>query len=106
TQQAQEAASARELRHQLEQWHSRRDAKAIDVAWPHLNSEDRWLRFAARLAIERQDPALWRERALSESRPTASIAALLALARLGRAEDQSALLSALDRLPLPTLGRE
>ncbi|TWU26757.1 Cytochrome c [Novipirellula galeiformis] len=104
--QAQQATSARQLRHQLEQWHSKRDANAIDVAWPHLDSEDRWLRFAARLAIERQDPALWRERALSESRPTASIAALLALARLGRAEDQPELLAALDRLPLRTLGRE
>ena len=106
TDQAQQAASARELRHQLEQWHSRRDASAIDIAWPYLNSEDRWLRFAARLAIERQDPALWRERALSESQPKASIAALLALARLGRAEDQSDLLTALDRLPLQTLDRE
>ena len=106
THQAQEAASAREVRHQLENFHRRRDASAIDVAWPYLNSEDRWLRFAARLAIERQDPALWRDRALSELRPKASIAALLALARLGRAEDQSELLIALDRLPLQTLDRE
>ncbi len=108
TPQAQQAASARELRHQLEQWHRRSDANAdaIDIVWPHFNSEDRWLRFAARLAIERQDPALWRDRALSESRPRASIAALLALARLGRAEDQSDLLTALGRLPLPTLDRE
>ncbi|WP_218933380.1 DUF7133 domain-containing protein [Rubripirellula lacrimiformis] len=104
--QAQQSAAAREVRHQLEQWHRIRDANAIDVAWPYLNSEDRGLRFAARLAIERQDPALWRERALSESRPTASIAAMLALARLGRAEDQSELLAALGRLPLPELGRE
>ncbi|WDQ14954.1 DUF7133 domain-containing protein [Rhodopirellula sp. P2] len=106
SEQAQQAASARALRRELEQWHSKRDAQAIDAAWPHLNSQDRWLRFAARLAIERQDPALWRERALNESRPTASIAALLALARLGRAEDQPALLAALDRLPLATLDRE
>jgi len=106
TQQAQEAAAARAVRHQLEQFHRRRDAKAVDVAWPHLNSNDRWLRFAARLAVERQDPALWRERALSESQPRASIAALLALAHLGRAEDQSDLLAALNRLPLNTLDRE
>ncbi len=103
---AQQAAASRQLRHQLEQWHTRRDAQAIDAAWPHLNSEDRWLRFAARLAIERQDPELWRERALSETRPTASIAVLLALARLGRPQDQSELLAALTRLPLATLDRE
>lgn len=104
--QAQEAKAARQLRHRLEDFHRRRDASAIDLAWPHLNSEDRWLRFAARLAIERQDPNLWRDRALNETRPTASIAALLALARLGRAEDQSALLTAFDRLPLEQLTRE
>ncbi len=105
-QQAQEAATSRQVRHELEQFHRRHDATAIDIAWPQLNSEDRWLRFAARLAIERQDPKLWRERALSESRPNASIAALLALARLGLPEDQSELLAALDRLPLQTLERE
>ncbi len=103
---AQEAKAARQVRRQLEKFHRRRDASAIDIAWPHLNSEDRWLRFAARLAVERQDPALWRDRALSETRPTASIAALLALARLGRAEDQSDLLTALERLPLRSLERE
>ncbi|MCA9145734.1 MAG: c-type cytochrome [Planctomycetales bacterium] len=104
--QAQEAKAARQLRHRLEEFHRRRDANAIEVAWPHLNSDDRWLRFAARLAVERQDPVLWRDRALSETRPTAMIAALLALARLGRAEDQTELLAALDRLPLQQLERE
>ena len=104
--QAREATAARQLRRRLEEFHRRRDASAIDVAWPHLNSKDRWLRFAARLAMERQDPALWRDRALCETRPTASIAALLALARLGRAEDQTDLLAALDRLPLQQLERE
>ncbi len=71
-----------------------------------MNSNDRWLRFAARLAVERQAPVLWRERALSESQPKASIAALLALAHLGRAEDQSELVASLERLPLKTLDRE
>ncbi|MCC7338057.1 MAG: c-type cytochrome [Pirellulaceae bacterium] len=99
-----DAAAARELRHQLEEFHQRSDASGIDLAWPYLNSEDRWLRFAARLAIERQQPAQWRDRALSETRPRASTAALLALARLGRAEDQTALLNALDRLPLESMG--
>ena len=104
--QAAEAKAARQLRRRLEEFHRRRDASAIDVAWPHLNSADRWLRFAARLAVERQDPTQWRDRALSETGPTASIAALLALARLGRAEDQTDLLAALDRLPLQQLERE
>ncbi|MEO2048055.1 MAG: hypothetical protein ABGX16_15975, partial [Pirellulales bacterium] len=101
-----EAKAARDLRHQLEQFHCRSDASAIDIAWPLLNSDDRWLRFAARLAIERQNPTLWRDRAVRETQPTASIAALLALARLGRAEDQSNILVAMNRLPLEKLDRE
>ncbi len=103
TQRDQDSAAARRLRHRLEEFHRRSDAEAIDVAWPYLDSEDRWLRFAARLAIERQDPAQWRERALGETRPRASVTALLALARLGRTEDQSALLRSLDRLPLASM---
>lgn len=101
-----DAAAARKLRRQLEEFHQRQDAAAIPLAWPHLNSEDRWMRFAARLAIERQEPELWRDRALSEQQPVASIAALLALAHLGNAEDQSELLSALDRLQLQDLQGE
>ena len=39
---------------------------AIEAAWPHLSSADRFLRFAARVAIEHQDPPHWREQALAE----------------------------------------
>ncbi|MCA9131973.1 MAG: c-type cytochrome [Planctomycetales bacterium] len=101
-----QAAEARQLRRQLEVFHRRREAAALDLAWPHLGSSDRWLRFAARLAVERQEPQLWRQRALRESRPTAAITALLALARLGQAADQSDLLAALNRLPLSQLDRQ
>ena len=45
----------------------------------------------------------WLPDGLRASRPVAAIAALLALARQGRAEDQSDLLTALARLPLETL---
>ena len=100
------AAESRRLRRRLEEYQRYRDSAAVDFAWSFLNSEDRWLRFAARLAIERQDPASWRSRALCESRPTESIAALLALARLGRREDQPELLAALNRLAPQELTRE
>ncbi|MAG92807.1 MAG: heme-binding protein [Planctomycetaceae bacterium] len=102
----QQAASARQLRKRLETLGRGSDPSALEFAWTHLDSPDRWLRFAARVAVERMAPALWRARALSEKRPRASIAALLALARLGRAEDQSKLLASLDLLPLEALERE
>jgi putative heme-binding domain-containing protein len=100
------AAEARALRRRLEEFHTGRDPRAVEEAWPHLNSSDRWVRFAARMAIERQPRELWRSEALVESRPRAAATALLALARAGEAADQRELLAALDRLPLEKLDRE
>jgi len=101
-----EAWKARKLRHELESFHGRRDPKAVETAWPHLNSRDRFLRYAARLAIEAQDPQAWRNRALNERRPTAAIQALLALARTGNKDYQMQVLQALARLPLTQLSEE
>jgi putative heme-binding domain-containing protein len=77
------AAAARKLRHQLEAFHGKADAKAVATAWPHLNSQDRALRYAARIAIEHQPVASWQDKALGEKRTTASIYAMIALARSG-----------------------
>jgi putative heme-binding domain-containing protein len=73
-------AEARALRHELERFHGRREPKAVDAAWPYLGHSDRFIRWAARVAIESQDPAQWRDRALAEANsPEASLNALLAL---------------------------
>ncbi len=81
-----EAAKARALRRSLEAFHGRQDPKAVDAAWPHLRSPDRFLRHAARVAIEAQPVDSWVERALSESDPQARITASVALARSGKKE--------------------
>lgn len=75
-------SEARALRHRLEAFHGHRDPAAVDAAWPHLGSPDRFIRWAARVAIEHQDPNTWRDRALAETNPQASLNALLALARV------------------------
>jgi putative heme-binding domain-containing protein len=93
--------AARRLRHELESFHGKKDPQAVRVAWPHLNSPDRWIRFAARIAIERQDVALWKDRALQETLPAASLAALLALIRCGDKSLQPRVLEALNRLGVP-----
>ena len=71
----------RDLRHSLEAYHGKKDARALEAAWPYLGDADRSIRYAARLAVEWQDPAAWRERALAETDPRRSIAAIAALAR-------------------------
>jgi putative heme-binding domain-containing protein len=91
-------ADAQVLRRRLESFHGHRDPAAIGSAWPHLNSPDRWIRYAARIAIESQEPAQWRQRALDETRVDASLTALLALARCGNSSDQPELLERLRRL--------
>ena len=72
--------------------------EAIEKAWPNLASPDRFLRFAARIAIECQPPEKWAERALAELLPQASIEALIALARVGDKSLQPRLIEALSRL--------
>ncbi|MEI6873478.1 MAG: c-type cytochrome, partial [Verrucomicrobiota bacterium] len=74
--------------------------EAIAKAWPHLSSKDRFLRFAARVAVEKQPATLWSEKALAETDPQASVEALMALARVGDPALQPKMLEALNRLDL------
>jgi putative heme-binding domain-containing protein len=100
------AARARALRHKLESFQSKADRDAVGFLWRHLNSNDGFIRFAARVALESQPPAQWTRRALSEKRPTGALAALLALARCGGKETQGTLLRALAGFPLEELSEE
>lgn len=77
----------RDLRHQLEKFHgSNEDGQAaVEKAWPHLSHDDRNIRYAARMAIENQDVALWKGRALKETNPRAVIYSSIAMSRQGEA---------------------
>ncbi|AMV19947.1 c-type cytochrome [Planctomyces sp. SH-PL14] len=96
------ATEARRVRRQLEAFHARVDAGAIPAAWPHLASRDRWLRHAARIAIEFQPVETWRERALAETDPMGSATALLALSRSEAPEGLPRVLERWTELPLVT----
>ncbi len=72
----------RDLRHRLEAFHGHADASAVTTVWPFLSNPDRSIRFAARTALEWQDPTGWRERALSEKNPRNAIPALVGLIRV------------------------
>lgn len=75
-------ATARATRRKLEAFHGKKDAAAVETAWPYLSNEDRYLRYAARVAIEHQDSSSWKQKALTEKDPQAAIQALIALARV------------------------
>jgi len=94
-----------DLRRQLEAFHGKQDPKAVDFAWPYLGHEDRLIRFAARIAIEHQPVAGWKDKALAEKNPRASITALMALIRSGE-KDKSLLapvLASLDQIDFSKL---
>jgi putative heme-binding domain-containing protein len=80
------ATAARALRAKLESFHGKEDPAAIATAWPHLSSSDRYIRSAARVAIEHQSPVAWREKALAETNPVAAIQSLLALVRVNASD--------------------
>jgi putative heme-binding domain-containing protein len=100
------ATSARKLRQQLEKFHGVKDPSAVAFVWPNLGSSDRFIRYAARVALESQETARWQERALAETNVTAGLTALLALVRVGPRESQSSLLNALAKFPLDSLNEE
>jgi putative heme-binding domain-containing protein len=76
-----QSSPERDLRHALEAFHGKQDPKAVETAWPHLRSEDRYIRAAARTVLEHQPLAEWEAKALAETNATAQLEALLALTR-------------------------
>jgi len=90
---------ARALRHEVESFHGHEDARALRVAWPQLASTDRFLRYAARIAIESQPLAQWKFRALAERNPEAALTILLSVARLGVAPDAERITGDLEQRP-------
>ncbi|MCC7476591.1 MAG: c-type cytochrome [Pirellulales bacterium] len=71
----------RALRRELETLHVGDHPDAVEKAWPHLGSSDRFLRSAARTAIEHRPLAEWESRALAEQNPQTLLEVLLALVR-------------------------
>ena len=88
----------RRLRRELEDLHRRSDAPpaAIAKALPHLAHPDRFIRYAARLALEHQPLDLWRDKALAVAEPMGRITAAIAVARQGDPADQPAIFASLD----------
>ena len=54
------------LRHKLEDLHIGNHPDALDIAWPHIDHPDRFIRWAALMAIQRLPVEKWAEKALTE----------------------------------------
>ncbi len=87
-------SEVQQLRRQLESYHTAKEG-AIEFAWPYLHHDDRFIRYAARIAVEHQLVAEWQDRVLQEKEPITLIQGAVALARNANKEVQPTLLQAL-----------
>lgn len=75
-------SASRDMRRALEAFHTKVDPEAISTAWPYLANDDRFIRWAARIAVENQPLESWADKALGDSNPATQVEALMALARV------------------------
>jgi putative heme-binding domain-containing protein len=100
-------ARAHAKRLELEALHQRLSPEAIEKIWPSLSSPDRFIRFAARTALEHQDVSWWQDKAFTEPDPWALLTSLIALCRVSEhPELQTRVLGALHRLDWNALDYE
>ncbi|KKN22186.1 hypothetical protein LCGC14_0917800 [marine sediment metagenome] len=83
------------LRKELETYHTDPKPGAVDYAWPYLKHPDRFVRYAARIAIEHQPVNEWQEKVFSEENPEAMVQGIIALARHGNASQRNQMLNSL-----------
>ena len=98
-----EITEANKLRRQLETYHGKADKAALDFLWPHLKHEDRFVRFAARIALEHQPVNQWQQKLMKETDPVILTQGMIALARHGQKSQRSRMLKALASIKYETL---
>ena len=84
-----------ETRRKIEQFHQGANPAAVAYAWPYLKHPDRFIRYAARLALEHQPINEWKDKALTEKDPITATNALIGLIRQSKPELKSAIYASL-----------
>ncbi len=87
----------RTLRHQLEAFHGNGQGN-LDVILQNLGHQDRFIRYAARIALESQGIDLWRSKVHTLTDTRAAINAMLALSRQGSSQDLPSIVETLLKL--------
>lgn len=100
-------ATGQATRARLESWHGRTAEAAVNPALQQLGARDA-IGVAARIALEAQPVGRWSAAVLAvdEQRPGVSLQGLLALARVGTAQDLQPLLDALGKFSFAALSPE
>lgn len=88
----------RALRKQLESFHNTDQSVDLNLIWENLNHEDRFIKYAARIALEHQPTNQWKSKMSTETDADRIIQSTIALARSGKNNDKSTTLSKLSAL--------
>jgi len=98
-------AAARTQRHRLEQYHRDDPEPALSRIWDHLGHDDRFIAYAARIALEHQPVETWAERVFAADDPRIAIPAAIALARCGDASHRAPIIDLLRSIDWDDLDR-
>ncbi len=93
-----EGEELRQLRHQLENYSSVSPEEAIKISWTNLDHDDRFIRYASRIALENLPIDQWKENYFLEKSPVKIIEAGIALARQGEKKEQISILNKLNQI--------
>ena len=94
-----EMADMRALRQKIEAFHNSEPSEAaITIAWKHLNHQDRFIRYASRIALEHQPVASWQQLFFKEQDLAKILEAGIALARTDSQKIQSDILNKLNQI--------
>jgi len=98
-------AAQRKTRQQLESWHRPGPVTAdeLETIWKGIGNEDRFIRYAARIALEHRPGKLWRARWQQERNAQSAITATIAVARQDDKSQLQAALDVLGRIPIKGL---
>ena len=94
---------SRTLRRRLEAMHGHGECD-FNLIFSNLSNDDRFIRYAARVALENQPIALWRAQSLTQKKPMGIIDAMLAIAHQGNKDDLNTIVEHLFSLDFKTLG--
>ena len=93
-------------RRAMEKNHGNGNQGSIDKVWAHLNHSDRFVRYAARTALENNKPIKWIDKLEVEKDPQTRLEAVMALARVGDAGQQDLAVKGLAELNWDQLDKE
>ena len=93
----------RNLRKQLEEYHTTISTSGTELAWNHLNNPDRFIRYASRIALEHQPIDSWLNSYKKETDSQKIIESSIALIHQGKSDLQPLILNKLLSIPIKSL---